>query len=106
LLLTTFPLMGICLFFTGFSFFIQGDQARLGCVATGIYLFMVVYSPGAGPVPFTYSAEAFVSLHFILWTRSADLIPASLHPRCRYVIRDSYVLGIQLHTLTHLACTR
>lgn len=27
----------------------------------GIYLFMVVYSPGEGPVPFTYSAEAFVS---------------------------------------------
>ncbi|CZT43162.1 probable MFS myo-inositol transporter [Rhynchosporium secalis] len=59
LLLTTFPLMGLCLLFTGFSFFITADQARLGCVATGVYLFMVVYSPGAGPVPFTYSAEAF-----------------------------------------------
>lgn len=59
LLLTTFPLMGICLLFTGFSFFISSEQARLGCVATGIYLFMVVYSPGEGPVPFTYSAEAF-----------------------------------------------
>lgn len=59
LLLTTFPLMGIFLLFTGFSFYIESDQARLGCVATGIYLFMVVYSPGEGPVPFTYSAEAF-----------------------------------------------
>lgn len=59
LLLTTFPLMGIMLLFTGFSFFIQTDQARTACVATGIYLFMVVYSPGEGPVPFTYSAEAF-----------------------------------------------
>ncbi|KAH6665393.1 sugar transporter family protein [Halenospora varia] len=59
LLLTTFPLMGIMLLFTGFSFFIQIDQARTACVATGIYLFMVVYSPGEGPVPFTYSAEAF-----------------------------------------------
>ena len=55
-------MMSACLFFTGFSFFITNEQARLGCVATGIYLFMVVYSPGAGPVPFTYSAEAFVSL--------------------------------------------
>ncbi|KIV94884.1 hypothetical protein PV10_02605 [Exophiala mesophila] len=59
LLLTTFPLMGACLLFTGFSFFIPEGQTRLGMVATGIYLFMVVYSPGEGPVPFTYSAEAF-----------------------------------------------
>jgi hypothetical protein len=28
-------------------------------IATGIYLFAMVYSPGAGPVPFTYSAEAY-----------------------------------------------
>ena len=54
-------MMSACLFFTGFSFFITSEQARLACVGTGIYLFMVVYSPGAGPVPFTYSAEAFVS---------------------------------------------
>lgn len=60
LLLTTFPLMGLCLLFTGFSFYIPEDSpARLACVATGIYLFMAVYSPGEGPVPFTYSAEAF-----------------------------------------------
>lgn len=59
LLLVTFPLMSICLFFTGFSFFITNAQAQLACVATGIYVFMAVYSPGEGPVPFTYSAEAF-----------------------------------------------
>ena len=51
--------MGIMLLFTGFSFFIEAEQARLACVATGIYVFMAVYSPGEGPVPFTYSAEAF-----------------------------------------------
>jgi hypothetical protein len=28
-------------------------------VALGIYLYCCVYSPGEGPVPFTYSAEAF-----------------------------------------------
>ena len=28
-------------------------------VTTGMYLFEVFYSPGSGPVPFTYSAEAF-----------------------------------------------
>jgi|FreactcultuFSWF8_1027224.scaffolds.fasta_scaffold00010_95 hypothetical protein len=56
--------MAACLFFTGFSFFIPEDRgdARIACVATGIYLFMVGYSPGMGPVPFTYSAESFVSL--------------------------------------------
>lgn len=58
LLLTTFPMMAACLFFTGFSFWAEGDT-RLALVAVGIYVFMAVYSPGEGPVPFTYSAEAF-----------------------------------------------
>ncbi|KAK7205348.1 MFS sugar transporter [Myxozyma melibiosi] len=59
LLLVTFPLMALFLLFTGFSFYIPGEKARVGCVALGIYLFAIVYSPGEGPVPFTYSAEAF-----------------------------------------------
>lgn len=62
LLLTTFPLMSLFLFFTGFSFLIPEDTlhtARIACVALGIYLFGIVYSPGEGPVPFTYSAEAY-----------------------------------------------
>jgi len=59
LLLTTFPLMSFFLLFTGFSFYIPGETARIACIATGIYLFGIVYSPGEGPVPFTYSAEAY-----------------------------------------------
>ncbi|OTB04160.1 hypothetical protein M426DRAFT_164309 [Hypoxylon sp. CI-4A] len=60
LLLTTFPLMSLFLFFTGFSFWIpEGSTAHIACIALGIYLFGVVYSPGEGPVPFTYSAEAY-----------------------------------------------
>jgi MFS family permease len=60
LLLTTFPLMALCLFFTGFSFWIpSGSTAHIACIALGIYLFGIVYSPGEGPVPFTYSAEAY-----------------------------------------------
>lgn len=59
LLLVTFPLMALALIFTGFSFYMPEGTGRLACVATGIYLFAAVYSPGAGPVPFTYSAEAF-----------------------------------------------
>ncbi|KAI9737636.1 MAG: hypothetical protein M1818_005640 [Claussenomyces sp. TS43310] len=63
LLLFTFPFLAIFLFWTGFSFWIQPDiadsKARVGMVTTGMYLFEVFYSPGEGPVPFTYSAEAF-----------------------------------------------
>lgn len=66
LLLTTFPIMALCLLFTGFSFYVPDtpepdnySPLRVGLIATGIYLFMAVYSPGEGPVPFTYSAEAF-----------------------------------------------
>ncbi|EKG11024.1 Sugar/inositol transporter [Macrophomina phaseolina MS6] len=62
LLLTTFPLMAIFLLFTGMCFFISQENAlktRVGLIALGIYLFGIVYSPGEGPVPFTYSAEAY-----------------------------------------------
>ncbi|CAG5184730.1 uncharacterized protein ALTATR162_LOCUS11054 [Alternaria atra] len=65
LLLTTFPLMGLCLLWCGLSFYLPENpdgtpsQARLGSIAAAIYTFMAVYSPGEGPVPFTYSAEAF-----------------------------------------------
>ncbi|EAW15322.1 sugar porter family MFS transporter [Aspergillus clavatus NRRL 1] len=63
LLLVTFPLLAICLFWSGFSFWIEPDnptsKKRVAMVTTGMYLFEVFYSPGEGPVPFTYSAEAF-----------------------------------------------
>lgn len=59
LLLTTFPMMAVFLLFTGFSFYIEQKTPRVACVALGIYLFGIVYSPGEGPVPFTYSAEAY-----------------------------------------------
>lgn len=61
LLLSTFPLMAIFLLMTGFGFWIpeSNHNARLAVITTGIYLFAAVYSSGEGPVPFTYSAEAF-----------------------------------------------
>ncbi|KIY53043.1 hypothetical protein FISHEDRAFT_69189 [Fistulina hepatica ATCC 64428] len=60
LLLVSFPLMAIFLLLTGFAFYIPEDsKARIAVVALGIYLFTMAYSPGEGPVPFTYSAEAF-----------------------------------------------
>ncbi|KAI6142979.1 hypothetical protein BKA82DRAFT_4187299 [Pisolithus tinctorius] len=59
LLLFTFPCMAICLLITGFSFWDTVREGRIAGVAVGIYLFAIFYSPGEGPVPFTYSAEAF-----------------------------------------------
>ncbi|EXJ64697.1 hypothetical protein A1O7_01035 [Cladophialophora yegresii CBS 114405] len=59
LFLFTFPFLAILLLWTGFSFWFDNTKARVGMVTTGMYLFEVFYSPGEGPVPFTYSAEAF-----------------------------------------------
>jgi hypothetical protein len=48
----------------GFCFYIPRDNpAHLGLVAFFIYLFAAFYSPGEGPVPFTYSAEVFPLSH-------------------------------------------
>ncbi|CUM56421.1 unnamed protein product [Debaryomyces tyrocola] len=59
LLLLTFPLMSIFLLWTGFGFLASDDQTKIGIVASGVYIFSAIYSAGEGPVPFTYSAEAF-----------------------------------------------
>lgn len=40
-----------------------GSTAQLAVVATFVYLFACFYSPGEGPVPFTYSAECFPLAH-------------------------------------------
>jgi hypothetical protein len=48
----------------GFCFWIpQSSNAHLGMIAFFIYLFDAFYSPGEGPVPFTYSAEVFPLSH-------------------------------------------
>ncbi|GAA6043380.1 hypothetical protein JCM8097_005294 [Rhodosporidiobolus ruineniae] len=60
LLLWSFPLMGVFLLLGGFAFLIpEESKAHIGVIALGIYLHCIAYSPGEGPVPFTYSAEAF-----------------------------------------------
>ncbi|KAK5047957.1 hypothetical protein LTR84_006147 [Exophiala bonariae] len=64
LLLFTFPNMCWTLLAAGFCFWIpEGNNAHLGLIATFIYLFDAFYSPGEGPVPFTYSAEVFPLSH-------------------------------------------
>ncbi|KAL1584387.1 hypothetical protein WHR41_06395 [Cladosporium halotolerans] len=64
LLLFTFPNMAWTLLAAGFCFYIPNEsKAHLGLVAFFIYLFAAFYSPGEGPVPFTYSAEVFPLSH-------------------------------------------
>lgn len=61
LLLATFPQMAWTLLAAGFCFLIDPDvgRARIGTIAFFIFLFAAFYSPGEGPVPYCYSAEAF-----------------------------------------------
>lgn len=60
LLLFTFPFLCITLLWTGFSFWLPtGSTAKTSMITTGMYLYEVFYSPGMGPVPFSYSAESF-----------------------------------------------
>lgn len=48
----------------GFCFYIpESSPAHLGLIILFVYLFAAFYSPGEGPVPFTYSAEAFPLFH-------------------------------------------
>ncbi|GAO46983.1 sugar transporter [Saitoella complicata NRRL Y-17804] len=64
LLLFTFPQMAWTLLAAGLCFLIPGSSAaHLGLVALFIFLFAAFYSPGEGPVPFTYSAEVFPLSH-------------------------------------------
>ncbi|KAF9476306.1 hypothetical protein BDN70DRAFT_952114 [Pholiota conissans] len=64
LLLFTFPNMAWTLLAAGFCFYIPGDNpARVPLIAFFVFLFAAFYSPGEGPVPFTYSAEVFPLTH-------------------------------------------
>jgi len=64
LLLFTFPQMAWTLLACGLCFLIpESSRAHLGLIALFIFLFAAFYSPGEGPVPFTYSAEAFPLSH-------------------------------------------
>lgn len=64
LLLFTFPNMAWSLLAAGLCTLVPGrGGAHLGLVALFIYIFAAFYSPGEGPVPFTYSAEVFPLSH-------------------------------------------
>lgn len=56
--------MAWSLLIAGLCFLIPSDStAHIALIATFIYIFAAFYSPGEGPVPFTYSAEVFPLSH-------------------------------------------
>jgi sugar porter (SP) family MFS transporter len=64
LLLFTFPNMAWTLLTAGFCFWIpRSSRAHLGLITLFVYIYDAFYSPGEGPVPFTYSAEVFPLSH-------------------------------------------
>lgn len=64
LLLFTFPNMCWTLLAAGLCFYIPtSSNAHLGLIAFFVYIYDAFYSPGEGPVPFTYSAEVFPLSH-------------------------------------------
>ncbi|KAI1095244.1 hypothetical protein F5B19DRAFT_481913 [Rostrohypoxylon terebratum] len=64
LLLFTFPNMAWSLLAAGLCTLIpKSDGAHVGLVALFVYVFATFYSPGEGPVPYTYSAEVFPLSH-------------------------------------------
>ena len=77
LLLLTFPNMAWTLLATAFCFKIPTENhAHLPVLAVFVYLYSAFYSPGEGPVPFTYSAEAFPLFH----RGMKDVIACSVYP--------------------------
>ena len=63
LLLFTFPQMTWTLLAAGLCTLLPEGTTRTALVALFVYLFGAFYSPGEGPVPFTYSAEVFPLSH-------------------------------------------
>ncbi|KAI5475537.1 hypothetical protein MNV49_001198 [Pseudohyphozyma bogoriensis] len=83
LLLFTFPQMAWSLFAAGAAFYIPEDKGttRIGIISLFIYIFAAFYSPGEGPVPFTYSAEVFPLAqreHGMAWAVSTCLFWAAV----------------------------
>lgn len=59
LLLAMYPLMALTMLAAGLSFLDENPTTRAGLVITFIFLFVMAYSLGQGPVAFTYASEVF-----------------------------------------------
>ena len=59
LLLWTLPAMALVMALAGLSFSVPEGTVQLLLLASLIYIFCALYSPGVGPVPVAYSAEIY-----------------------------------------------
>ncbi|KAK0638247.1 putative polyol transporter 2 [Lasiodiplodia hormozganensis] len=102
LLLVTFPGMALTLLAAGFSFYIpENNPARLDLITFWIFFFAVFYSPGEGPVPFTYSSEAFPLSHRevgMSWAVATNLFWAGIlntvFPKLTDALSNTGALGL------------
>ncbi|KAF6809423.1 hypothetical protein CSOJ01_06901 [Colletotrichum sojae] len=62
-LVVTLPVMALFLVSAGASYNIGHEDARIAVVTVFLLLFAAAYSPGLGPIPFTYASESFPLSH-------------------------------------------
>ncbi|KXN84699.1 Putative polyol transporter 1 [Leucoagaricus sp. SymC.cos] len=101
LLLFTFPNMAWTLLAAGFCFFIPTtNSARIPLIALFVFMFAAFYSPGEGPVPFTYSAEVFPLTHRemgMAWAVATNLFWAAVlsltFPRMKTALTPTGAFG-------------
>lgn len=94
--------MALTLLAAGFSFYIpENNPARLDLITFWIFFFAVFYSPGEGPVPFTYSSEAFPLSHRevgMSWAVATNLFWAGIlntvFPKLTDALSNTGALGL------------
>ena len=59
MLIITFPALAFCMFWLGLSLTITDKTKRLGSGLTSMYLFVIFFGLGIGPVSWTYNAEVY-----------------------------------------------
>jgi len=59
MLLSTFPILSGCLFWLGGSLYIIDGTSRLGSGLTAMYMFVIFFGLGIGPISWTYNAEVY-----------------------------------------------
>lgn len=63
LLLSTIPFMFLFLLIGGLLYLLADPPTRMIAVTVFVFIFVVAYPPGVGPIAFAYSAEVFPLTH-------------------------------------------